>query len=125
MTTLIISPPGTSETSVLSAYDQVIEQLATGGPTPDELQRVVNKMRSDLIDQLGQPEERASLLAEATLYDGKPDLINDIPGELQKVTPVEVKNFAREFLVARNRTIIERIPAPQSASQPLSPAKGK
>jgi predicted Zn-dependent peptidase len=125
MTTLIMSPPGTSEASVLSAYDQVIQQLASDGPTPDELQRVVNKMRSDLIDQLGQPEERASMLAEATLYDGKPDLINEIPSELQKVTPVEVKDFAREFLVAQNRTIIERIPAPQPASQSPSPAKGK
>ena len=123
MTSLILSPPGTSLDQVLPAYDDVIGHLAAAGPTPAELQRVVNKMRSDLIDQFGQPMERASMLAEATLYDGNPDAINQIPAELAAVTPLDVQEFAQKFLAARNRTIIERLPAPVSGPQPQSSKK--
>ncbi|MGC1782987.1 MAG: pitrilysin family protein [Acidobacteriaceae bacterium] len=117
MTSLIMSPPGTTLAQVLPAYDGVIDRLATDGPSAEELQRVLNKMRSDLIDQFGQPMERASMLAEATLYDGNPDAIDRIPGELAAVTPLDVKEFAQKYLVSRNRTIIERLPASHSGPQ--------
>jgi len=70
----------------------------------------VTKMRSDLIDQMEAPIDRASLLAHATLFDGKPDSVNRIPTELAAVTPADVKAFTRKYLVPSNRTIIERDP---------------
>jgi zinc protease len=123
MTSLIMSPPGTSLAAVLSAYDGAIDHLASVGPTPEQLQRTINKMRSDLIDQFGQPMERASMLAEATLYDGNPDAINRIPPELAAVTPLDVQEFAQKFLVAQNRTIIERLPATRPVPQPQTGKK--
>ena len=110
LTTFVVSPPGTKMDAVLGSVDKVVKQLATAGPTAAELQRVVTKMRSDLIDQMEAPIDRASLLAHATLFDGKPDRVNKIPAELASVTPEQVKEFAQKYLVTSNRTVIERGP---------------
>jgi len=110
LTTFVVSPPGTKMDAVLASVDKVVKQLAATGPTAAELQRVVTKMRSDLIDQMEAPIDRASLLAHATLFDGKPDRVNKIPSELASVTPEQVKAFAQKYLVPSNRTVIERDP---------------
>jgi len=47
---------------------------------------VVTKMRSHLIDQMEAPINRASLLAHAALFDGKPVPVNTIPAELAAVS---------------------------------------
>jgi zinc protease len=118
MTSFIVSPPGTSMDAVLSAYDRAIAQLASGETTSAELQRVVNKMRSDLMDQLEPPLERASFLAEATLYDGTADSVNAIPRELERVTPRDIQEFAQKYLTQQNRTVIARLPSPAAAPSP-------
>ena len=111
LVSFIVSPPGTTMDAVLQSVDKVVNKLATDGPTAADLARVVTKMRSDLIDQMEAPVDRASLLAHATLFDGKPDRVNRIPAELASVTPAEVKAFTSKYLVPGNRTIIERRPA--------------
>ncbi len=111
MTVFVVSPPGTQMDTVLKSVDTVINGLATEGPTVSELNRVVTKMRSDLIDQMEAPIDRASLLAHATLFDGKPDRVNAIAAELATVTPQQVKEFAQKYLVAKNRTVLERQPS--------------
>jgi predicted Zn-dependent peptidase len=118
MTSFIVSPMGTSMATVLSAYDRAIAQLTSGNTTSAELQRVVNKMRSDLMDQLEPPLERASFLAEATLYDETPDSVNAIPRELEQLTPLDIQKFAQKFLVPENRSVIARLPAPAPAPSP-------
>ena len=54
---------------------------------------------------------RASILSHATLLDGKPDRVNEVPDELERVTPEDVRAFAGKYLVKTNRTIIDRVPA--------------
>jgi hypothetical protein len=43
--------------------------------------------------------------------------VNKIPSELAGVTPAEVKAFSAKYLAAKNRTVLERDPAPASAAQ--------
>lgn len=120
MTTFIVAPPGTQMDTVLKSVDTVVHRLATDGPTASELTRVVTKMRSDLIDQMEAPIDRASLVAHATLFDGKPDRVNAISAELASVTPAQVKEFAQKYLVAANRTVLER----QPTQEPAAPKAG-
>jgi zinc protease len=110
MTSLLIYPPNVTEDALLAAYDGVIADLASAGPKPDELERIRAKMRSDWYGQLEIPIERASALSHATLFDGKPDRVYEIPDELNKVTSDEIREFARKYLVKTNRTIINRVP---------------
>jgi len=111
MTSFVVYPPNVSEDQVLAAYDATIKELADRGPSPQDLERVVTKMRSDWYGQLEAPIDRASALSHATLFDGKFDRVYEIPEELAKVTPAQVKAFAATYLVNTNRTIINRVPA--------------
>ena len=125
LTTFIVSPPGTKMDTVLESLDKVVERLATTGPTQAELQRVVTKMRSDLIDQMEAPINRASLLAHAALFDGRPDRVNTIPTELAAVTPEQVKSFAQKYLTPSNRTIVERDPVASQGGEAAKTPGGK
>jgi len=116
MTTFLPYQTGVTEKAVLDAYDAAISDLAAHGPSPAALERIRGKMISDLYDQMEIPIDRASTLSHAALFDGTPDRVNQIPSELAKVTPEEVKQFAKKYLVSTNRTIINRVPAPAAKS---------
>jgi zinc protease len=108
----IIYPPGKTQDQVLAAYDQVIADLAKKGPSPAQLERISNKMRSDWYAQLEIPVSRAQVLSHAALLDGSFERAYSIPAELAKVTPEQVRAFTAKYLVSANRTIINRIPKP-------------
>lgn len=120
MTSFIVYPPNVTEGELMTAYEATIADLAEHGPSSAELERVSNKMRSDWYAQLEIPINRASILAHATLFDGNPARVNEIPDELAKVTPDEIKAFVKQYLVATNRTVINRVPA----ANPSAATKG-
>jgi predicted Zn-dependent peptidase len=111
MASRIVYPTGVKETDVLACFDAVVADLAAKGAAARELERVSSKMRSDWYSQLEVPVDRATVLAHSTLFDGNPSRVDLIPGELAQVTSDEVKAFARKYLVATNRTVINRVPA--------------
>jgi zinc protease len=117
MTTFLVEPEGTPPAKVLAAYDETIQELASKGPTKEQLARVQTKMRSDWYDQMEQPIDRASLIAHAALFDGNASRVNTIPADIDKVTLSDVQAFAQKYLVARNRTVVERNPAPKPPAQ--------
>ena len=76
-----------TEDQVLAAYDANMKDLAQKGPSQQDLERVVAKMRSDWYGQLEIPIDRASALSHAVLFDGTFDRVYQIPEDLAKVTP--------------------------------------
>ena len=115
LTSFIIYPPDLKEDDVLTAYDAALSGLAAQGPSPTALERISAKMQSDWYSNMEVPIDRASLLSHATLLDGNPERVNEIPDELAHVTPEEVRAFAAKYLVKTHRTIINRVPAQASA----------
>ncbi len=113
MTSFIVYPPNVTQEQVLAAYDSTIKEVAQKGPSKADLERVVSKMRSDWYDQIEIPISRASALSHAVLFDGNFDRVYQIPDDLAKVTPDQVRAFAAKYLVNTNRTIINRAPAPE------------
>ena len=111
MTSLIVYPPSVAEDQLLADYEAVIDRLRTQGPSAADMERIKAKMQSDWYSQLEIPLERASVLAHATLFDGDPERVNQIPSELSRITAEEVKAFAAKYLVDTNRTIINRVPS--------------
>ena len=110
MTSFIVYPPKMTEDQVLAAYDATVKELAVKGPSQQDLDRVITKMRSDWYGQLEIPIDRASALSHAVLFDGSFDRVYQIPEDLAKVTPAQVKAFVAKYLVSSNRTIINRVP---------------
>jgi predicted Zn-dependent peptidase len=117
MTSFIVYPPNVTEDQVLTAYDAAIKDLAQNGPSQQDLDRIVAKMRSDIYGNLEIPISRASALSHAVLFDGNSDSVYQVPEELSKVTAAQVKAFAAKYLVSTNRTIIDRVPAQAAANQ--------
>ncbi len=115
MTSFLVYPPNVTEDQVLAAYDSTINELREKGPTQEDLDRIVAKMRSDWYDELERPISRASALSHAVLFDGNFDLVYQIPEELAKVTAAQIREFAATHLVSANRTIIVRVPAPAAS----------
>ena len=111
MTSLIVYPPSVTEDQLLADYDAVIDGLKAQGPSAADMERIKAKMESDWYSQLEIPLQRASVLAHATLFDGDPERVNQIPSELSGVTAEDVKAFAAKYLVNTNRTIIDRVPS--------------
>lgn len=110
MTSFIVYPPTVTEDQVLAAYDSAIKDLADKGPSQQDLDRIEAKMRSDLYGNLEIPISRASALSHAVLFDGNFDSVYQVPEELAKIKPAQVKAFAARYLVSTNRTIIDRAP---------------
>ena len=69
----------------------MIDSLAAQGPSPAAMDRIRAKMHSDWYANLEVPLDRASLLSHATLLDGNPERVNEIPDELARITPEEVE----------------------------------
>jgi zinc protease len=115
MTSFIVYPPNVTEDQLLAAYDSTVKELIDKGPSQQDLDRIVAKMRSDWYDQLEIPISRASALSHAVLFDRGFDLVYQIPEDLAKVTPAQVRSFAAKYLVSANRTIINRVPAQSEA----------
>ena len=111
MTSFIVYPPSLKEDQVIAAYDVSVKELAEKGPSQQDLDRIVAKMRSDWYGNLEAPIDRASVLAHAVLFDGNFESVYRVPEELAKVTPAQVRAFAAKYLVSTNRTIIDRVPA--------------
>jgi predicted Zn-dependent peptidase len=116
MTSFVLYPPTVNQDQLLRAYDSVIDTLRTQGPSPADMERIKTKMKSDWYSGLEIPIERASVLSHAALFDGSPARVNQIPGELDRVSADEVKAFAAKYLVNINRTIIDRVPKENAAS---------
>lgn len=111
MTSYIKYPQNVTEVQLLSAYDAAIADLAHGGPTRDQLDRVAAKIRADWYHQLEMPVYRARVLAHAVLFDGSFDSVFEVPDRVAKVTPEQVRDFAAKYLVRANRTIINSTPS--------------
>jgi len=115
MTSFIVYPPKVTEDQVLAAYDSAVRDLTEKGPSAQDLERVVAKMRSDWYGNLEIPIDRASALSHAVLFDGDFNSVYQIPEDLAKVTPAQIRAFAAKYLVSTNRTIINRVPAASEA----------
>ena len=124
MTSFIVYPPSITEDQLLAAFDANIRDLTEKGPSQQDVDRVVTKMRSDWYSNLENPIDRASALSHATLFDGNFDLVYQIPEDLAKVTAAEIRAFAAKYLVATNRTIINRVPAPKDKDQDATKQPG-
>jgi zinc protease len=111
MTSFIVYPPNITQDHLLAAYDATVKELIDKAPSQLDLDRIVAKMRSDWYDQLELPISRASALSHAVLFDGTFDAVYQIPEDLAKVSPAQIRAFAAKYLVNSNRTLINRVPA--------------
>lgn len=93
---------------ILVAADRVIAQVQDKPVDRAVIDRAIVKLRSGLYDTMTQfgGFGRADLLASFTLFDDKPDNINQIEANFRKVTPAMIQKTAKEYLRKTNRTVV-------------------
>ena len=87
-----------------------INDLATNGVTPEEMQKLHNQLLNDVVRMRQSSMTRAQHIAEFTLYDGNPEMINSELDELLQITPEQIKKAAAEFLNTENRALLDVVP---------------
>lgn len=91
-----------------------ITDLATNGPTPDEMQKLHNQLINDGVRMRQSSMSRAQQIAEFTLYDGNPAFINSELEDLLAITPDAIRAAVDKFLNTENRALLDVVPAGQN-----------
>ncbi len=88
-----------------------IKDLAENGATKDEMEKLRNQLVNDEVRSRQSSSSRSKGIAEFTLYDGDPSLINTEINDLLKITSVQIKDAVDEYLNTDNRSLLDIVPA--------------
>lgn len=91
---LVRPSQGITTESLLGGVHGVIRQLATAGPTDDELARAVAQHERDWLVELATMEARADAIQDAWLTFGHPGAVNDRMAQLASVTSHDIRRAA-------------------------------
>ena len=102
----LVHDPATKDAAIMADIDEVVHGIQTDLVERAELDRAITKIRSALYDVAGSPTRfgLVDLLACFALFDDDPARINRLESEFRKVTPQQLRDTARKYLVASNRT---------------------
>jgi zinc protease len=110
MTTRTTYKPGHTADEVIREMDAVIAEIVQKGVTEKEVADAKVRARSGFYDQLESTLGKAHLLSALALFRDDPNQINSLLAPFEKVTAAQIKAVAAKYLVASNRTIIDRVP---------------
>jgi predicted Zn-dependent peptidase len=101
-----------SAETLMTAVNEVIEEVRTKTLDKSVLERARVKLRSGLYETLGGffGFGRADLLACFALFDDDPTRINKLEEQFDTITPELLKTTATEYLRPANRTILTVTP---------------
>jgi predicted Zn-dependent peptidase len=102
---------------IVTQVQDEIAQLQNQPVDEKELERIKTQLRATRLKDLQSSLSRARALAQYTVTDHNPELINtELDAELA-VTPAQIQAAAKRYLTPQNRAILEIQPAPQGAPQ--------
>lgn len=87
-----------------------IRQIASNGPSDDEMEKLRNQLMKGEVRSRQSSLSRAQNIAEYTLYDGNPNLINSEIRELLDITSEQIKSAANRYLNTDNRSLLDIVP---------------
>ncbi|HKE60073.1 MAG TPA: pitrilysin family protein [Pyrinomonadaceae bacterium] len=114
MTTRTTYKPGKSADEILKEMDAVVADVSSKGVTEKELADAKIRWRSNFYSQLESSFGKAHLLSVLALFRDDPNQINSLLTPFEGVTTAQIKAAAAKYLVASNRTVIDRVPEPKS-----------
>jgi zinc protease len=98
---------------VLRAIDAEVAALIDD-LLPDEVERVVQAMRSGYLADVDEFTERAMFVAVLEQQRSEPDLLNTLPERAAAVTAPAVRRAAERWLLPGNRAVLELQPGAAS-----------
>ena len=110
MTTRTTYKPGHTADEIIKEMDAVIAELTAKGVTEKELADAKIQYRSNFFSQLEGSMGKTHLLSVLALFRDDPKQINSLLTPFENVTAAQIKSAAAKYLVATNRTVIDRVP---------------
>src|ERR1043165_8699089 len=110
MTTRTTYKPGHTADEVLREMDAVVADIVAKGVTDKELADAKVRYRSNFYNQIESSFGKTHLLSALALFRDDPQQINSLLTPFENVTAAQVKSAAAKYLVATNRTVIDRVP---------------
>lgn len=110
MTTRATYKPGHTADEVLREMDAVLAEVGQKGVTEKELADAKVRYRSNFYSQVESSFGKMHLLSCLALFRDDPNQINSLLSPFENVTLAQVKAAAAKYLVAGNRTVIDRVP---------------
>ncbi len=118
MTTRTTYKPGHTADEILREMDGVLADIVAKGVTEKELADAKVRYRSNFYSQVESSFGKTHLLSALALFRDDPQQINSLLTPFENVTAAQVKSAAAKYLVATNRTVIDRVP--EAKPQPKS-----
>ena len=117
MTTRMTYKSGRTADEIVREIDAVIAEVSSKGVTDKELADAKVRYRSNFYSQLESSFGKTHLLSALALFRDDPAQINALLTPFENVTAAQVKAAAAKYLVASNRTVIDRVPEAKSATK--------
>ena len=115
MTTRMTYKPGHTADAILREVDAVIADVSSKGITEKELADAKVQFRSNFYSQLESSMGKTHLLSALALFRDDPQQINSLLTPFENVTAAQIKAAAAKYLVATNRTVLDRVPEKKAA----------
>jgi len=109
-------PPHTAD-EVVREMDAVVAELVAKGVAEKELADAKVRFRSNFYNQLESTFGKTHLLCVLALFRDDPNQINSLLTPFEKVTAAQVRDAAKKYLVAANRTVIDRVPEAKTGTE--------
>jgi zinc protease len=115
-TVFSVYKPGSNANALLAAMDEEIAKVAKDGVDAATLKRVKTRMLADWNNKMESFVNRADVLARLQTLWGDAKVANQIPGWIDGVNSADIQRVAKTYLVAANRTVIDRKPVAKTAA---------
>src|SRR5687767_5431344 len=116
-----IPKPGHTTEAIRATINEEVGRLASEGPSAEEMEKLRNTLLNDAVRSRQSTLFRAQRLAEYTLYDGDPPLLNTELERYLAVTPEQIREAVSRYLLTDNHSVIEVVPA-HAADAEAAPA---
>jgi predicted Zn-dependent peptidase len=117
---VVIPKPDREGTQIRDAIFEEIRQLATNGPSEEEMEKLRNNLFNASVRSRQSSLYRAQQLAEFELYDRDPELFNTDLANYLRVTAEQIRDAVARFLDTEDRVLLDIVPSGQEAA-PASP----
>ncbi len=105
--------PGHGLDELQKVVTEEIARFAAGGPTPRELERVVNGVESRALDgmqQVGGFGGIADQLNQYAYFTGTPDYFEQDLDRYRRLTPADLQRVARRYLAEAHKVVLSVVP---------------
>ena len=110
--------PGTEATELEAALLEQLEEIASHGPSEQDLERALNRTLTRAYGDLQSLARRADLLSQYTTYFDQPELLGREVERYREISREQLRAYAERLFHPDNRTVVTVIPlADQSPAE--------